>query len=152
MKIRGHRGESKVALEMTPMIDVVFQLLIFFMFSFKIVAVEGEFAVNMPRAQGSAATPSDPSDVLPEVKVQLVPKEGSGELGGIVVNDENSVASIPELARLFAALTDNDRAVAEETELKIVAPSSLHYEYVMAVINEAAGVNIQKVKFAAPED
>lgn len=152
MKIRGHRGESKVALEMTPMIDVVFQLLIFFMFSFKIVAVEGEFSVNMPKMQGSAAGPTDPTDVLPEVTVQLVPKEGTGELGAIVVNDENSVGSIPELAGLFAALTNNDQAIAEETELKIVAPSALHYEHVMAVINAAAGSNIQKVKFTPPED
>ncbi len=33
---------------MTPMIDVVFQLLIFFMLTLKIIAPEGDFNINMP--------------------------------------------------------------------------------------------------------
>ena len=34
--------------DMTPMIDMVFQLLIFFILMFKIVAAEGDFSIKMP--------------------------------------------------------------------------------------------------------
>ncbi len=35
---------------MTPMIDIVFLLLVFFLFSFKIVVQEGDFNIRMPVA------------------------------------------------------------------------------------------------------
>ena len=40
------RDERSTA--MTPMIDVVFQLLAFFVLTFRIVSPEGEFGVTMP--------------------------------------------------------------------------------------------------------
>jgi biopolymer transport protein ExbD len=39
---------SKVPVDMTPMIDVVFQLLTFFMLTLKTVIVEGDFNIRMP--------------------------------------------------------------------------------------------------------
>ncbi len=56
MRIRktGSGLGDKIELQMTPMIDVVFQLLIFFMFTFKIATQEGDFNVKMPIAGGAA--------------------------------------------------------------------------------------------------
>ncbi|MFM7594481.1 MAG: ExbD/TolR family protein [Isosphaeraceae bacterium] len=90
MKIRkSGSAESKVNLEMTPMIDVVFQLLIFFMFTFKIVTVEGEFAITMPAAeQGSAAPTSENITALPDIQVQLL-AGANGDLAGIQVGETN---------------------------------------------------------------
>ena len=56
MKIR-HRSdmaEEKIELQMTPMIDIVFQLLIFFIFSLRISAQEGDFNISMPLAAPNA--------------------------------------------------------------------------------------------------
>ena len=56
MKIR-HTGSAlpdKIELNMTPMIDVVFQLLSFFMFTLKIAQVEGNFNIKMPAATAAA--------------------------------------------------------------------------------------------------
>ena len=39
---------DKVAIDMTPMIDVVFQLMSFFMCTLKVVAPEGDFDIRMP--------------------------------------------------------------------------------------------------------
>ena len=52
MKIRntGRGDDGEVKLEMTPMIDIVFQLLVFFIMTFKIVSQEGDFNIKMPRA------------------------------------------------------------------------------------------------------
>ncbi len=56
MRIRhGYTALDKVEMQMTPMIDIVFQLNIFFLFTFKIVLPEGDFNIRMPSA--AAARP-----------------------------------------------------------------------------------------------
>ena len=47
---------EKVTLQMTSMIDVVFQLLIFFMLTFKVLTPESQFSIEIPRkvARGAA--------------------------------------------------------------------------------------------------
>ena len=58
MKIRNRddRSEDKIELQMTPMIDIVFQLLVFFIMTFKIVTQEGDFNIKMPLASFSERT------------------------------------------------------------------------------------------------
>jgi len=150
MKIRkGGSGESKVNLEMTPMIDIVFQLLIFFMFTFKIVSIEGEFAITMPAAeQGSAAPTSENITALPDIQVRLSAAE-NGELAGIQVGD-NQLKSLDELAATLKAIVGDDPQVASDVEMQIVAPENLKYGFVVGTINAAARVRIQKIKFNPP--
>ena len=50
MKIRRDVEQEKHELNMTSMIDIVFLLLIFFVMTFKIVELEGDFSVRMPLA------------------------------------------------------------------------------------------------------
>lgn len=150
MKIRKTgSGDSKVSLEMTPMIDVVFQLLIFFMFTFKIVSIEGEFAITMPAAeQGSAAPTSENITALPDIQVRLTAAQ-NGDLAGIQVGD-SQVNSIDELAATLKAIVGEDPQVASDVEMQIVAPENLKYGYIVGAINAAARVRIQKIKFNPP--
>jgi biopolymer transport protein ExbD len=54
MKVRNSGGKNeKVEIPMTPMIDIVFQLLVFFIMTFKIVSQEGDFNIKMPLAAPS---------------------------------------------------------------------------------------------------
>ena len=63
MKIRNTDGKGeKIELQMTPMIDIVFQLLVFFIMTFKIVAMEGDFNIRMPAAAPQAAPPDQYRD------------------------------------------------------------------------------------------
>ncbi len=48
-------GSARTALQMTPMIDIVFQLLVFFILTFKIVSQEGDFNIKMPLAEVGAS-------------------------------------------------------------------------------------------------
>lgn len=150
MKIRKAvgSGESKIGLEMTPMIDVVFQLLIFFMFSFKIVTVEGEFAITMPKLEGAQAAPSEPTSKLPDIQVQLV-ASGEGDLQGITVG-ENTPESVAALTETLKILTGNDAELAADAEIQLTAPENLKYSHVIEVINAAANANIRKMKFNPP--
>jgi biopolymer transport protein ExbD len=53
MRIRHTDHREQVSLQMTPMIDIVFQLMVFFVFTFKIALPEGDFNVRMPAQAGA---------------------------------------------------------------------------------------------------
>ncbi|MEM7235655.1 MAG: biopolymer transporter ExbD, partial [Planctomycetota bacterium] len=45
-------------LQMTPMIDIVFQLLIFFLLSAKFIALEGQLSSYLPKDKGLSSSPA----------------------------------------------------------------------------------------------
>ena len=53
-------------LDMTPMIDIVFQLLIFFLLSAKFIALEGQLSSYLPKDRGLQASFSkiEPDEVI----------------------------------------------------------------------------------------
>jgi len=63
---------------MTPMIDIVFQLLTFFVMSFKIATQEGDFNIKMPIGVSNASS----SETQP-IKVRLI-AAASGALAEFV--------------------------------------------------------------------
>ena len=102
------RRLEKVAVNMTPMIDVVFQLMIFFMLTFNIIAPEGDFDVRMPLSKSSAEPLDDLQ--LPPIQVRLV-SDAEGMLTGILMNGE-PVKDFDELRQRVASFVD----IALETE------------------------------------
>ncbi len=77
-KRRSPPGEPKTeALNMTPMIDVVFQLLIFFMLSMNFKEAEGKLLATLPR-HGTAALPES-NPLLQEVRVVLCAGDSADE-------------------------------------------------------------------------
>ena len=85
MKIRNtnRHADEKVELMMTPMIDIVFQLLVFFIMTFKIIAPECDFNIRMPLAAPSQGVPNP--DELPPLKVRLTATD-DGRLADIYLN------------------------------------------------------------------
>ena len=80
MRLSKHRLATIADMDMTPMIDIVFQLLIFFIMTFKIVAQEGDFNIKMPLAAASEVMPD--IDTLPPLKLRLR-ADGNGNLAGL---------------------------------------------------------------------
>lgn len=144
MKMRGERGATKVDAQMTPMIDVVFQLLVFFLFSFKILPEEGEIAVNMPPMQSGAAAKSQEVDVSEKVKIRLR-AAGGGQLDSIGVG-EAALGSNPQ------ALTDFLKqhfagANMKEAEVEVDADRRLQYFYLIRCANAIQAAGIRKINF-----
>ena len=48
MHIKKTNPDAKVEMQMTPMIDIVFQLLTFFIMTFKIIAAECDSDIKLP--------------------------------------------------------------------------------------------------------
>jgi biopolymer transport protein ExbD len=85
MQIRPAKSsQSKVEQQATPLIDVVFQLLVFFVMSFKVASVEGDFNVKMP--QHGVISDLRYFD-LPSVPLQLrLVADGDGQLTSLSLN------------------------------------------------------------------
>ena len=70
-------ANEKHELEMTPMIDVTFLLLIFFMCTLKFKTLEGKLAAYLPKDVGVNSSQAEPVEKV-EIRLQVVPgKEGN---------------------------------------------------------------------------
>ena len=159
MARRGETKEEKMETNMSAMIDVVFQLLIFFMLTLKIVEPEGDFNINMP----ASGAPSQNQDMqLPDIKVRLEANQ-DGTLRQIVFG-RNALGNGPdafkrlnlEIAKLVNGGAD---PMAKDMEVEINADYNLHFSNVVNAVGACTGrLNengevvkyIEKIKFAPP--
>lgn len=149
---------DRIAIDMTPMIDVVFQLISFFMFSLKVVAPEGDFDIRMPIAAAAAAAPDDQQ--VPPVRVKLSAAP-DGSLAAIAMNG-TPVADFDELRKRIIGLVGADsgpNSLAEKTEVEFDADYALKYVNVVKAITAVSGKIengqivelIRKIKFTPPK-
>jgi len=84
-RVQSEEG-GEVEVPMTPMIDVVFMLLIFFLLTFKIVVPEGDFSIRMPIAPPSESNVDIEEEVL--TMVVGLRADGNGNLKRITVGEK----------------------------------------------------------------
>ena len=149
---------DKVAIDMTPMIDVVFQLMSFFMCTLKVVAPEGDFDIRMPLGAAAAAAPDDQQ--VPPVRVKLS-AGADGSLAGIAMNG-TPVSDFEELRKRVIGLVGTDtgpNSLAERTEVELDCDYALKYVNVVRAITAVSGKVqdgqivelIKKIKFTPPK-
>ena len=162
MRVRNiQRGTSEdVELQMTPMIDIVFQLLVFFILTFKIAMPEGDFNIKMPLAAPSEGIPEP--DQLPPIKVRLTARS-NGTLSQIHFGN----AALGSGYKAFEALRGKVQdlvgdepgpATLDSAEVELDCDYHLRYEYVVEAITAVSGrvegdrtiKVIEKIKFAPP--
>ena len=140
MKIRHKSHDDKIELQMTPMIDIVFQLLIFFIMSFKIVLPEGDFSIYMPAA---ADTPTSRPSETPILRLKLR-SDAEGNLTGVFLGDQ-SLGNAPDVfakvhAQIRRLVSDaGGPGTANEQEVEIEADYNLRYEYTIRAITAISG-------------
>ena len=145
------RGDGSIDVPMTPMIDVVFMLLIFFLLTFKIIVPEGDFSVRMPPAQTMPVV-VDPLDSL-KVVVHLS-ADGNGRLTRIGYGERmlwRGTSDRPAGARdgydrLRAEIVDLvmkdgalNPAAADMAEVELVADDNLQFGFVIQAMTSITG-------------
>ena len=172
-KKKGSRFVSEeVELDLTPMIDIVFNLLIFFMCATKFRTPEGMIESYLPKDKGQAA--GTPQIDLNEVRIKLLWYDADGrptkaEKGGHVVvkvgderfNDAGDFAQMryPSTSGVWKALGEklvdfkaNYKGGGEKGLPVIIdARKQVPTKYVISALNEVVRAGIQDVTFAAPE-
>ncbi|MFM7136356.1 MAG: ExbD/TolR family protein [Planctomycetota bacterium] len=98
---------SKIPIDMTPMIDVVFQLLTFFMLTLKTVVVEGDFNIRMPLGASAGAAEENP---IPPIILKMTATP-EGRLSGVQIGGK-SIVGQDLLGQLGSADATLDAAVA----------------------------------------
>lgn len=159
MKIR-HREEveeKRAELQMTPMIDIVFQLLVFFVMTFRIVTQEGDFNIKMPLAAESGAA-MNPTMLAMNLRLTA---NSEGLLTGIQLN-ESRFDDFDQLHRHVIGMFHNDQpdSFRESAEIEIDADYQLSYAYVIEAITAVTGYRtpqnevvklVEKIRFAPPK-
>ena len=142
MKFRNTGNEvEKIEPPMAPMIDIVFQLLIFFMLTLKIIEPEGDFNINMPL--GKPTQQVDPEDpLLPPIKVRLHANE-DGSLAQIVFGSHQLGTGADAFDRLnrkiLQAIGRPGTPLAQDQEVEIDADYNLDFEYSLRAMSACTG-------------
>jgi biopolymer transport protein ExbD len=156
--VAGNKSEN-IEIPMTPMIDIVFQLLVFFIMTFKIVSQEGDFNIRMPLAAMSEGPP--PIDKLPPMVVRMQ-ADSRGNLAQISLNQKAMGTSVRRLHDEIRQVIGDDRgpgSVQETAEVELDCDYNLRYEHVIEAVTAVSGYldgngNIvklaEKIKFAPP--
>jgi biopolymer transport protein ExbD len=137
---------EKLEANMSAMIDVVFQLLIFFMLTLKLVDPEGDFSINMP---AQAAPPPRQSEQLPDIKVKLTANP-DGALAGLFLGDRNLGNGSQSFARLnleiLKLIGKPGNSMTKETAVEIDADYHLHFRHVINTVGACTGRIDEKTK------
>ena len=156
MKIRHADHREHIVLQMTPMIDIVFQLLVFFVFTFKIVLPEGDFNIRMPAAAASQS--SQPSET-PLLKVRLRAAQ-DGNLTSVQLGDLMFDGQAPfyQLQSHIRGLVGDDAGPgSSEQEVELDCDYGLNYRYAINALTAITGYLdengqqhklVEKVRFA----
>ncbi|MGI9456549.1 MAG: biopolymer transporter ExbD, partial [Aeoliella sp.] len=144
------------------MIDIVFQLLIFFIMLFKIVLPEGDFNVRMPTPASNPETP--PSETPTLVLRMTAGEEGvltSMKLGDRAFTDEGRTSAFDKLRGYIIGRVEDEGGpgTASDQEVELECDYDLDYQYVIQAITAISGYIkdgqryklIERIRFAPPK-
>jgi biopolymer transport protein ExbD len=138
---------EEAPMELTPMIDVTFLLLIFFLVTLKFKVLEGKLPTFLPKDVGVNASPVQ--DLLEKLEVYLVPGGTTQTRDGGTLNMQVSLQGV----KVPSLLTFHDRLAAmraRDPELKVTLypQKGINYEQVVKVVDECVRAQLTDITFA----
>lgn len=160
------REHEKARLEppMAPMIDIVFQLLIFFMLTQQWES-EAYLTTNLPRTQGpNRATQTD----VPRIKISLFDEEPDGAGVTVELNETQAIGSTAgmqfrteaERQNYEFALFDKlegelgalrTRGLPDDHPVLISPTPAVMHKFVVGAFDAAVGAKFKNIQFAVPQ-
>lgn len=134
MRIPRLAQRGSVGINMTPLIDVVFQLLIFFLVSSHLARQESRMALPLPTAASGAESPADER---PRVTLNVL---ADGAL--VLVGRRIAATELEERLRLVVA------EEGAEVELRVRADREVPYRHVEPVLVASSRAGLANVTFA----
>ncbi len=134
MKIPSFSKGGEVGFNMTPMIDVVFQLIIFFLVSSHLAKQEVQFKLPLPTAQSGL---KDKPSEKPRLTVNVL-ADGTMLLAGRQVTAEE----------LRSRLAERQQDLGKDVEVRIRGDRSTPYKHVEPVMLSCARAGIWNVSYS----
>ena len=141
MRLR-KKDVQTVKMQMGPMIDMVFLLLVFFMVSAKPVKQESDINIGLP---GTVAQ-EEALEIPDEQRIQIQPN------GQVVLNDQPmdspASAEMPSLLATLKRFKESADSNKSEALITIDADDAANHERIVQVLNACAQAKITGVTFA----
>ena len=141
MKLK-HKDDVKAAVDMTPMIDCVFLLLVFFMVSTTFNKQEADISFALP----GTAEQSDSVEIPDEQIIQIT------ENGNVFLNDLEYDAptdpNMPELIKTLILFRQTAEANKVPAMVTIAPEDNVKQQRVVDVLNACTAAKIANVTFA----
>lgn len=140
--------EEPFELPLAPMIDVIFQLLIFFMCTMHFKSLEGKLSSHLPKDKGLFDT-TVLNPQMDEYRIRLVfdpsrPREMTRiEIG------QQEFQNWEELYQTIAQYYQDDRAKGKDTPFKIDVDEKVPFQAVVSALNACQQAGITNVEFTA---
>jgi biopolymer transport protein ExbD len=146
MRCTRRRKTEKPRLAMTPMIDVIFNLLIFFLLTPVLQGNEGYLTTNLPcdgGAKGDWRTPD-------RLKVELIQR---GDSGGEVEIVFDGRRVLPDFRALEAELKElRTRGLAADFPVLIAPTGGVRHRWVVRAFDTITAARFRNICFAVPSD
>jgi len=134
---RKRRGRHEASIDLTPLIDVVFLLLIFFMVSTNFVR-ESQLRITLPEATG------EPQEAEPGTIELQVDRAGDYAIDGRVLVDN-------ELETLVSALAEAKKRAPEDVKLIVTADALSTHQAVVRAMDAAGKVGLVRLSITTQQ-
>jgi len=133
---------TQIELDLTPMIDVVFLLLIFFMCTLTFVVVEGRLATHLPKDRGPGS--ETVKDLLSPLELGV--ERDASRIGGVAVRvGPRQLVSVSALPGLLA----NKLAQQPDLRARISTGEDVNYGQAISVLDACVLAGMTDVMFTA---
>jgi biopolymer transport protein ExbD len=148
-RTRRKRSQAEVELNLAAMLDMAFQLLAFFILTFKPSPVEGQIDLRLPppqpvtniesgRSPGADERSTDPLQGLNTLVITVLGNK-AGDVDGLLIG-ESPVPSVPALeARVREILSDPANSF---DQVIIHVGSTVRYEHLMKIVDICTNVRM----------
>jgi biopolymer transport protein ExbD len=163
---KGEGSGVEPALPITPMLDMAFQLLAFFIFAYHPSDLEGQMDFTLPSETSPGAT--NRPDVIPDSRPEgdridlpsnltvMVRTQQDGIHNGIIsalsVQNDSGTEQVDNLEQLKKHLEKLRTTVEHKDAIKIQADGKLKWDGVVQVMDACHAAGFQNISFVPPPD
>ena len=145
-RFRQGRSASGITLNLTPMIDVVFLLLFFFLVASRFSSREGMLPAQLPArvAPAAAGVPRTP------IRIRLVPDAAAPHTCSVTVDGHRpGPFPIRELAAELKRIQDPELGFDAGTPVHLLAGDDVDWDHVVNAYNAALAAGYERILFVA---
>ena len=140
----GKKGSARLQPPMTPMIDVTFQLLLFFLLTCEFRESEGMIPGSLP--DGPIVGPKVPPPVDP-IRIRLIPSADRQSARYEMTGVATAITSPGQLGEM---LLSRQQQIGREVPIVIFPTADVPWRFVVEAFNQAKKAKFEKIGFAQP--
>ena len=145
MRRKRVRQEEDADIDITPMLDIVFIMLIFFIVNATLIIVEMDKRVQVPIARYSEKQ----NDKMGRIVVNVYSDEFAGEGRFRMADGKEVFADDDDLVDFIKKEKENWDLKGQKSRLHLRADGKVHFTYVRRVIRAAAAAGVNEVIFVS---